>query len=61
MVSARSRKSLCAEGTLTTTCVYTLSDGPSDVLSESDDDDKERYSDFEPEIAREIMKTVPFV
>jgi hypothetical protein len=36
-----------------------LSDGPSDVLSESDDDvENESYSDFEPEIARKIKKTV---
>jgi hypothetical protein len=40
----------------------TLSDGPSDVLSESDDDydddvDNKSYSGFEPEIARK-MKNV---
>jgi hypothetical protein len=38
--------------------VDTLCDRPSDDLSESDDDnaDSESYSDFEPEIARNIKK-----
>jgi hypothetical protein len=37
-----------------------LSDGPSDVLSECDDDnvDSKSYTDFESEIARKIKKTV---
>jgi hypothetical protein len=29
-----------------------------DILNESDDDDNESYSDFEPEIARKIQKIV---
>jgi hypothetical protein len=48
---------MSAEEILAATCIDTLSDGPSDVLSESDDDDnvdKESYSDFEPEIASKI-------
>jgi hypothetical protein len=51
---------LSAEEILTETCFDMLSDGPSDVLSESDDDDveNESYGDFEPEIARKIKKTV---
>jgi hypothetical protein len=37
----------------------TLTDGPNDVLSESDDNvDSESYSDFEPEISRKIKKTM---
>jgi hypothetical protein len=56
MASARSRKSLSAEGILAETCTDTLSDGPSDVLSDSnvndDNVDNESQSDFEPETAR---------
>jgi hypothetical protein len=69
MVSARSGKILSAEEILAESCADTLSDGPSDVLSESDDDyddddvdvdvdvDNKSYSGFEPEIARK-MKNV---
>jgi hypothetical protein len=44
------------EGILAETCAGTLSDEPSDVLIESDEDDvdDESYSDFEPEIAGKI-------
>jgi hypothetical protein len=38
MASARSRKSLSVEEILAETCTDTLSGGPRDVLSESDDD-----------------------
>jgi hypothetical protein len=34
MASARSRNSLCAEEILAETCTDTLSEGPSDALSE---------------------------
>jgi hypothetical protein len=57
MVSARSRKTLSAEESLAETCNDTVSDGPSDVLNVSDDDDK-TYSNFEPETARKIKKNV---
>jgi hypothetical protein len=51
---------------LAETCVDTSSDGPSDVLNGSDDDDdnfdSESYSYYEPETARKIKKTVvPFI
>jgi hypothetical protein len=49
---------------LAETCSDTLSDGSSDVLAECGDDDNvdsESYSDFDPEIAKKIKKTVPFV
>jgi hypothetical protein len=54
MTSARSKKSLSAEDILAETCADTLSDELRDVLSESDDDVNESYSDFEHEIARKI-------
>jgi hypothetical protein len=60
MASARSRKSLSVEEILAETCTDTLSGGPRDVLSESDDDnddDNESYSDFEPGIARKMKRT----
>jgi hypothetical protein len=51
MTSARSMKSLSVESVLAETCAGTLSDEPSYVVSESDDDDNvanESYSGFEP-------------
>jgi hypothetical protein len=44
---------------LAKTCDDTLSDGPSDELSESDRDDNvdnENYSDFEPDVARKLHR-----
>jgi hypothetical protein len=48
---------------LAETCTDVVSGGPSYVLSKSDVDgddnaDNENYTDFEPEIARKIKKTV---
>jgi hypothetical protein len=55
MVSARSRKTLSAEKSLAKTCTDTVSYGPSDVLSVSDDDydddddddDDDDYDDYD--------------
>jgi hypothetical protein len=54
---------LSAEQILTKTCADAVSDGPRDVLSESDDDNIENksYSDFEPKIARKINCTICLV
>jgi hypothetical protein len=49
------------EEMLSETCDDSLPNEPSDVVSESDDDDSndnESYSDFEPEITRKIIKPV---
>jgi hypothetical protein len=40
MASAKRNLNLCVKEILAETCAHTLSDEPSDVLSESDDDDK---------------------
>jgi hypothetical protein len=59
IASSRSR-SLSAEEILVETCMDTLSDGASDMLSETDDDDDNvdsgSYGDFEPEIAMKVNK-----
>jgi hypothetical protein len=60
MMSAKSSKILCVEKIVAKARTETWSHQPCDVLSDDDEDGvvNEIYTDFEPQIARKVKKTV---